>query len=476
MLPRIRCQASPAALYYAYPMPTPPDPTAPFGELLGHLVHLLRASPERGDLLGPALAALVARAGQAPARIEAGIENSWAVDGDVLKERLQLRQVDSIVVARGAPGPELLALAQALADDRAPLPGSPHVQVALVTAPVPLERPLERMAASDPSLATVPRARPGDQLAGVVEGILRELEVAVRKEQWHTVLHNAQAALRMLPGMGEDVRRLFAISMKRLLSRAVIAQLIEQAYRIPEEQARTAEVLRAGGLPAAEQVLEVLRRGGAVGPRAFLIDAVGGMPEAFPMVAPLARSAQPAEAWLGVELLGRLGVADAIPLLRERVGDPDEKVRHAAIDALGRFREKGAVEPLRQALAHLSPETRARAGRALAARGRSQRSSGGIAMPLFAAFEVEKDPVAWQDLLETLVRLDAAEVTAALARVALERRGFLRFGAGDTRRQLAIVRALAERRSPAARQALERIALEGRGEVGDAARAALQGP
>ncbi|MBK6422578.1 MAG: HEAT repeat domain-containing protein [Gemmatimonadetes bacterium] len=454
----------------------PPDPTAPFGELLGHLVLVLRSSPERQDLVQAALAALVARAAHGAARIEAGIENSWAVDGDTLKERLQHRRVDSISVARAAPGPELLALAQALADDQGPLPASTHIQVALVTAPVPVERPLERMAASDPALPTVPRARPGDQLAGVVEGILRELEGAVRKEQWHTVLHNAQAALRLFPGMGEEVRRPFAIAVKRLLSRAVVEQLIEQAYRIPEEQARTAEVLRAGGLPAAEQVLEVLRRGGAVGPRAFLLDAVGGMPEAFPMVAPLAKSAQPAEAWLGVELLGRLGVADAIPLLRERVTDADEKVRHAAIDALGRFREKGAVEPLRQALAHLSPETRARAGRALAARGVSQRSSGGIAMPLFAAFEVEKDPVAWQDLLETLVRLDAAEVTAALARVALERRGFLRFGAGDARRQLAIVRALGERGSPAARQALERIAAEGRGEVGEAARAALSRP
>ena len=94
-------------------------------------------------------------------------------------------------------------------------------------------------------------------------------------------------------------------------------------------------------------------------------------------------------------------------------------------------------------------------------------------MPLFAAFETEKDPEAWQQMLETLVAIDAAEIGAALARLALERRGFLRFGSADLRRQLAIVRALAARNSPAARQALARIAAEGQGEVREAAQTAV---
>lgn len=449
-------------------MSDPLPPPAGFGELLGRLIHLLRTMPERQDLVQAALTALVARAAAAPTTIEAGIENSWAVDGDPLKERLQFRRVDAISVSQGASADELLALARALADDHAALPSSERVRVTLVAPAAPAAPALQRMAASDPALATVPRARPGDQLAGVVEGIVREMEQAVRVGQWHTVLHNAQAALRMLPGLSEEVRRAWSIAIKRVLSLPVMDQLIEQAYRSPEERARTAEVLRAGGMPAAEHLLDILRKSGATGPRAFLLDALGGMPEAFSMFAPLARSGRPAEVWLGVELLGRIGVPDGIPILAERVRDEDDRVRHAAIDGLGRFREKAVVEPLRQALGHLSPATRARAGRALA-----QRGSGGIAMPLFAAFEVEKDPEAWEQLLETLVALDSAEIGAALARVALERRGFLSFGGADSRRQLAIVRALGARATAASRQALERIVAEGRGEVRDAAMAAL---
>lgn len=448
-------------------LPTP-DPSAPFGELLGHLILVLRSSPGRDDLVQAALALLAARSAGAPARIEAGIENSWALDGDPLKERLQLRQVDAISVAQGAPATELLALARALADDQRAIPTTAQVKVTLVREALPPEAAGQRHALPDPRQSSIPRARQGDSLAGVVEGVLAELEKAVTREQWHTVLHDAQAAMRMLPGVGEEARRLYAITLKRLLSREVRTQLIEQAYRIPEEQARTAEVLRAGGAPAAEQMLEELKQRGAIGPRAFLLDAVGGMPEAFGMVVPLARSAAPAEAWLGMELLGRLGNPEAIPVLAARVDDPDERIRHAAIDGLGHYREKGAVGPLRQALGHGSAETRARAGRALAA-----RSSAGIAMPLFAAFEVEKDPEAWQQLLETLVRMDSMEVTAALARLALERRGFLGFGSGDPKRQLAIVRALAAKGGVAATEALRRIAAEGRGAVRDAARAGL---
>ena len=367
------------------------------------------------------------------------------------------------------PAPaDLLALARALADDHAAIPSIESVRVTLLPDPVPPRPSGEEAAIPDPVQQGLLRSRPVDQLSGVVEGILSELDLAIRRKEWHVVLHDAQAALRLMPGLGEEVRRAHLIAIKRLLSRSVIDKLIEQAYHVPEEQARTAEVVRAGGLPAAEYLLEILRRSGAAGPRAFLLDALGGMPEAFSMIVPLARSTRPAEAWLGVELLGRIGAPQGISVIAERVKDPDERVRHAAIDALGRFQEKGVVEPLRKAMGHLSPTTRARAGRALA-----QRGSGGIAMPLFAAFETEKDPQASQELLETLVGLDSPEIGSALARVALERRGFLGFGTGDQRRQLAIVQALAARNTPVAQQTLVRIVAEARGEVLEAAQAAL---
>jgi HEAT repeats len=435
-----------------------PDPSAPFPELLGHLVQLYRGTPEREDAIRQALELVTARIASGPALIEAGIENSWALDGDPLKERLQLRQVDSIRVAAGATSGDLLALARALADDSAPIPSTAQVQVKLLPEPLPLAFSGPRPGVPDAGGERAPRARPGDQLAQVIEGILNEMQDAVAQGQWHVVLHDAQAAGRMLPGLKEEARRTFAIALKRLLAPPVVQALIEQAYRIPEEQARTAEVLRLGGYPAADLVLGVVQRADTIGPRGFLVDALGAMPEVFPLLAPLLQSERVHEARLAAELLGRLQTAEALPLLLAQVRHPDQKVRIAVIEALGRYRDKGVVESLRLALTHSDPVTRTVAARALASRG-----SGAMAMPLLAALDAERDPTTWEELLGALAAIDAPEAASALARIATERAGM--FGGSQRRRQVAVVRALGAADTPAARQALRRVAAEGSGEV-----------
>ena len=260
--------------------------------------------------------------------------------------------------------------------------------------------------------------------------------------------------------MQEEFRRSFALALRRLISPQVVQMLIEQAYRIPEEQTRTAEVLRAGGVDAAEQMLEILRQSDTIGPRSFLVEALAGMPEALIIILPMVQSERPAEARLGAELLGRLGLPEAVPALAAQVRHTDDRVRHEVIDALGHFRGKAVVEPLRQALSHSSPATRSHAGRALARRG-----SGAIAMPLLSALETERDPGAWEELLGALAGIDAPEATAALVRVATEPRRLLALGGARLRRQLAVVRALGAAGTGAARQALQRIVAEGTGEV-----------
>lgn len=445
----------------------PPNPSAPFPELLGHLVALVRAVPPREDHIRQLLGVMSTRVANSSELIEAGIENTWALDGDPLKERLQARHVDAITIRAGAPEQEFLALARALADDSAPIPSTAMVEVRLLSESLPIVAASPGPSLSDPHMSMVPRARPGDDLAQVIEGILRELAGAIKRALWHEVLHDAQAAVRMMPGLSEDSRRVYSIALKRLLGRQVVEALIEQGYRVPEEQPRTAEVLRAGGLPAAEIMFEELKRSDTIGPRAFLVDALGGMPEALPIIASLARSDRPGEARLAAELLGRLGVPEAVPVLVGLARHSDEKVRLVVIDALGRYRDKAVVEPLREALSRGSAAERARAGRALAARG-----SGAIAMPLLAALEAERDQTAWEELLDALVAIDAPEAVSALTRIALQRPGLFA-GAQAQKRQLAVVRALATAKTSAATQALQRIAAEAGGDVRRAAEEAL---
>ena len=167
--------------------------------------------------------------------------------------------------------------------------------------------------------------------------------------------------------------------------------------------------------------------------------------------------------------MGRLGSSEALQDLVPLADHPDERTRLAVIDALGRFREKAALEPLRRALTHPSNATRARAGQALAARG-----SAAIAMPLLAALEAEKDPATWEELLSALAAINAPESVAALTRVALEKHGLFWFGKAQLRRQLGIIKSLAAANTLSAKQALERIAVEGQGEVSRAAVEALK--
>jgi HEAT repeat protein len=450
-----------------------------FEQSLGDLISQVRAHPGDHAAFGAALDKVVGSVAGTPAVFEAGIENTWSLDGDDLRGRLLSRGVDAIRVAAGASRDDLLALARALAEDEGPLPSTPGVQVDLIPTLGQLlgsgqgadgDFTPERSFARDIPPLLTKRIRRGDRLAATLDQLLDLVQASVRRGAWLEVLHNAQAVLRLHPGIPEGERRGYIIALRRILSRPVMQALIDQAYRLSEERPRTVELLRLAGLDAVEVMLENLRASEAIGPRAFLVDALGGMPDAYSLVAALLSSERWSDLLLAADVLGRLGNTRAIPALLARANHPDERVRLAVIDALARFRDKRVVDGLRQLLSHPSPRTRAHAGKALAG-----RHSGAIAMPLLTALDQEKDPTVRLELLQALAGIDAPEARAVLVRVATERRGLLSRGR-PTSERLEVVSALAAAKTEAARQALSRIAAEADGQVRQAAVQALDSP
>jgi HEAT repeat protein len=191
------------------------------------------------------------------------------------------------------------------------------------------------------------------------------------------------------------------------------------------------------------------------------------MPEAFPAVAPLLRSAEPHDVRHAASILGHMRCAAAVAPLKERLAHPDAGVRSAVLLALAEFPLREIADALRAALAHPSPATRAAAADAI---GRTR--APGLVMPLVAAVEAESDGAAWSAMVSALGALASPEACAALTSLALARRRIL--GGGHTApRRLEAVRALANVAAPCRTPALEQLVREGDEVVRRAAATAL---
>jgi HEAT repeat protein len=280
-------------------------------------------------------------------------------------------------------------------------------------------------------------------------------------------IHAAQALVRLTPRFPEHEQRGHLIGMRRLFTRSLMEQFIGFAMRATEEQARVGEILHNAGPEGVELMVDQVRMAEAVGPRRFVHDVLATTPSALPMLLPLLGSAKWHEVRHSAELLGRLGLPEAIEPLRQVANHSDERVRKAVLEALGRFDSHAVIEPLRRGLADPAPVARVSAAHAL-----SQRNSPGLALPILVALEAEKDPATWDAMVEALARIDSNEAVSALVGIALDKRPI--FSAGRPRSQrLEVVNALQKAKTATARRGLERIAVEADGAVRRAAAAAV---
>lgn len=474
------------------------DSKSAFIKRFGDLVVLLRVDPGNDAAQDLALAAAAWAVESEPVEVEAGIEWSVIPDELTLKGRLLARRIEVIRIAAGAEPDELLALARALSHDLVPIPSSPHIEVEMVQeqAPPPgspsgppsggirpssepQRRSSERRTWSErrrPNRGHYPglerrrgaeRRVNGERRLQVIVG--QQAEVAhlhnslVRSASslaWEGMLTAALALVRLVPRVPAAERRTFGIGVRRAIPRRAVESLVDLAERDAQIRAPATEVLQWIGLDAAEVILDRLVQGEAIGVRGFYYEVLGGMPGVYPLVTPLLVSRYPHEIRHGAALLGRLGHPAAIQELLPLLAHHDESVRVAGVRALGEIHEGPAAEPLRQALHHPDPRTRAAAADAIAVwRG------GTLALLLVGALETERDRDAWHALVTALGRLGTAESCTALAGVALSRRSLLRRQGYSTSQRLAAVEALALADTPMARATLERLAKDAEGVV-----------
>jgi HEAT repeat protein len=438
-----------------------------FQEALERLMLLLRTAPGAGAQHAAALQAAQAALGAGGADLVAGVESSEITSGHTLKDRLLARRVDCVRIETHATGPELLELARALADDTGPFPDSPHVKVELI--PV-------LAAAPTPSMPT-PRApigahasgiRPKHDLADLLAPFLTRIRASSERGDWPDVVTAAERAIALEISVEPAERREFRFSVRRALPRQLVDELITYLLRHPESQARAAEILRWIGVDAAEAMGEVIEWNESVGPRRFLFDVLATMPESQPMLTRMLDSPRWYEVRHGAELLGRLGRPDAITPLAARLGHAEARVRQAVVLAFASIDSPGALERLREALRHESPETRAHAAEAA-----EQRGKVALVPDLLALGAAEAEPGPRRAQLVAAARLGGPKALTSILEMALKRKTLLRRDGLSIEQRLDAVAALAAANTPESRRALDRIGAEAEGQVQAAAEAAL---
>lgn len=350
-----------------------------------------------------------------------------------------------------------------------PAPLALTMDQALEAGPVPAAKPaaakgtLEEVVRQIGENPNVPNL--GDLLAragAMIEEALRR----DRHEQALSALHSLIDIEGRIPEGSE--RRQFGIALRRTVTREVL-QAAARLVPLPAHTPTAVVVLQRAGADGIEVLLDLLIAAPTAVERRIYFDALrnSDMREGAKLLVHHLSHHE----WFVVrnvaELVGELGVEEALPQLTKLLGHHDVRVRKAAALAVAKIGTPKSLDALRRALRDESVEVRTQA-----AVGIGGRKSSALAMPLVVTLGEEKDPAMQRELVLALGRIGTPDAVQALIKVA-EPGGSL-FNRKPSALRVAAVEALALVATPAARGMIQGLANDGDRDVRDAAQRALR--
>ena len=303
----------------------------------------------------------------------------------------------------------------------------------------------------------------GDLLAALIDNAA----AATKLGRFEQVLGVIVGVIRVEEKVPETsgVRRQYGIAMRRFYTKPVLEGL-SRLLAAPKHRAAAVTALQRGGAAGVEVLMDVLAAAPTVGERRAVFDALKHMTEGTDQLVHMLDHSE----WFVVrnvaELIGELGMEDAVPALGKRLDHADERVRKAVGLALAKIGTRGAAEPLRRALRDRSQEVRMQV-----AVGIGGRKSSALAMPLVVAMEEEKDEAVVRELLLALGRIGSSDAVQALIKWAQPTGRF--FGRKPSELRVAAVEALRLAATPAALGTLEGLSDDGDRAVREAASRAV---
>ena len=371
--------------------------------------------------------------------------------------------LDSGLPPEASPPPEAAPPPRAAPPRAAPPPESPPSGLPAAAAHADAA---PAGAAILPPLVELERNPGAPNVDSVLAGLVRKVEVMVKSEPAEQLLPIILAVVRNEQRVpeGSSARRHYGIALRRIYSKAVL-QVLAQLVATPHRTEAMVALQRARDA-AVEVLFDTLVAARTVGERRALFDALTEMTQGTEQLVHVLDHPE----WFVVrnvaELLGELGMEEAVPALSRQLDHPNERVRKAVALALAKIGTRSTAEPLRRALRDKSPDVRVQV-----ALGIGGRKSIALAMPLVVAMEDEKDDAVARELILALGRIGSPDAVQALIKYS-QPAGRL-FGRKSPQRRLAAVEALRIVATAPAIGTLEGLADDGDKDVRAAARAAL---
>ena len=338
-------------------------------------------------------------------------------------------------------------------------PPPPAATPAAGTLPLP--------AGASDVLAHLARSPTAPDAGDLLAALVHHAEGALKQKRSDHLLGVIIGIARVEDGVaeGSGARRQYGIALRRIFTKSALDALVRLLAE-PMYRADAITALRRGGAAAVEVLMDMLVAAPTMPERRAAFDALRHMTEGTDQLV----HALDHREWYVVrniaELIGELGLEDAVPALARRLDHEDERVRKAVALALAKIGTRGAVEPLRRALRDPSGEVRLQV-----ALGIGGQKAAALAMPLVVAMEDEKDETVLRELILALGRIGSPDAVQALIKWS-QPAGRI-FGRKPAALRLAAVEGLRLAGTPAAHGTLDGLADDGDRDVRTAARAAV---
>ncbi len=346
-----------------------------------------------------------------------------------------------------------------------PPPPRAEPEIVRQSAAASLAQPVAAKAGDEEALAQLERSPQGANVSDLLAVVARQVETAIKADRLERALKMLATIVRLETKVADAPRRTYGIALKRMFNKPLL-QAIAHLLDYPAQREDGALVLQRAGADGVEVLLDILVAAPTVVERRGAFDALTRMKQGTDQLVHMLSHPQ----WFVVrniaELVGELGLEDAVPALAKQVSHEDERVRKAVALALAKIATPTCAEPLRRALRDKSPVVRMQV-----ALGIGGRKSGALAMPLVVALDEEKDPEVERELILALGRIASPDAVQALIKFA-QPSGRL-FGRKPTPLRVASVEALRLAATPAAMGTLQGLAGDSDRQVKAAAQAAV---